>query len=63
MIDCGPGQVAIWRGLRSESVEKISRVLYKNFLERGPVDEVLIDNGAAFRSQALKDVLDRWNIR
>ena len=33
------------------------------FLERGPVDEVLMDNGAAFRLQALKDMLDKWNVR
>ncbi|KAK3889085.1 hypothetical protein Pcinc_006960 [Petrolisthes cinctipes] len=32
------------------------------FFLRGPVDEVLMDNGAVFRSQAVKDVLDKWNV-
>ena len=63
MMDCGSGLVAIWRGLWSESAEEISRMLHEIFLERDPVDEVLMDNGAAFRSQALKDMLDKWNVR
>ena len=63
MMDCGSGRVAIWKGLWSENAEEISRVLHEIFLERGPVDEVLMDNGAAFRSQALKDMLDKWKVR
>lgn len=63
MVDCGPGRVAIWRELRAENAEEIAGVLNEIFLERGPVDEVLMDNGTAFRSQALKDLLDRWNVR
>ena len=43
MMYCGPGRVAIWMGLRSESAEEISRVI---FLERDPVDEMLMDNSA-----------------
>ena len=62
-MECGSGRVPIWMGLWSKSVEEISRVLHEIFLERGPVDEVLMDNGAAFQSQALKDVLDKWNVR
>ena len=42
---------------------KFSRVLHEIFLERGSMDEVLMDNGAAFRSQALKNMLDKWNVR
>ena len=58
MMDCGSGRVAIWRGLRSESAEEIPRVLHEIFLEKDQVDEVLMDNGAAFQSQALKDMFD-----
>ena len=31
-------------------------------MERGPVDELLLDNSTAFRSQCLGDMLSRWNI-
>lgn len=62
MVDCGPGRVAIWRKLRAENAEEIAGALNEVFLERGPVDEVLIDNSTAFRSQVLKNVLDKWNI-
>lgn len=63
MVDCGPGRVAIWRGLRAENAREIAKVLNEIFLERGPVEEVLMDNGTAFRSQVLKDMLDKWNVR
>lgn len=63
MVDCGPGRVAIWRELRAENAVEIAKVLNEVFLERGPVEEVLMDNGTAFRSQVLKDVLDKWNVR
>lgn len=54
--------VDIRRNIRTESAEEISRVLYEIYLERGPVEEVLMDNRTAFRSRALKDVLDEWNV-
>lgn len=62
MVDCGPGRVAVWRKLRAENAEIIAGVLNELFLERGPVEEVLMDNGTAFRSQTLKNMLDRWNV-
>ena len=33
------------------------------FLERGPVDEVLMDNATAFRSELLQELLDRWKVQ
>lgn len=63
MVDCGPGRIAIWKELRADNGEEIARMLNDIFLERGPVDEVLMDNSTAFRSQGLKNVLDRWNVR
>lgn len=62
LVDCGPGRVAIWRELRSENAREIAKVLNEIFLERGPVDEVLMDNGTAFRSRELEDMLGKWNV-
>ena len=62
MVDCGPGRVAIWRELRAENAEEIARILNEVFLERGPVEQVLMDNGTAFRSQVVKEMLDKWNV-
>ncbi|XP_076036529.1 uncharacterized protein LOC143022271 [Oratosquilla oratoria] len=63
MVDCGPGRFGIWRELKAETGEEIARVINEVFLERGPVDEVLMDNDTAFRSEALKGTLDKWNTR
>ena len=63
MIDCGPGRVAIWREIRRESAEEIATVLNSVFLERGPVDEILMDNGTAFRSELLERMMNSWNVR
>ncbi|XP_076032423.1 uncharacterized protein LOC143020149 [Oratosquilla oratoria] len=54
MVDCGPGRFGIWRELKAETGEEIAR---------GPVDEFLMENGTAFRSEALKGTLDKWNTR
>ena len=32
-------------------------------MERGPVNEILMDNSTAFLSAALKEVLDKWGIK
>lgn len=32
-------------------------------LERGPIDEILMDNHTAFKSAAMKEILDRWNVK
>ena len=31
-------------------------------MERGPVDEVLMDNSASFHSSLLKEMFDNWKI-
>lgn len=63
MVDCGPGRVAIWREIKAENAGEIAKVLEEVFLERGPVTEVLMDNGTAFRSAAMENVLDKWGVR
>ena len=45
-----------------EDAQDISAELDNIFLERGPVDELLLDNSTAFRSQCLGDMLSHWNI-
>ena len=55
--------MAIWRELRAETAGNVAEVLNEIFLERGPVDEVLMDNSTVFRSATLKELLDRWKVR
>ncbi|KAK4318086.1 hypothetical protein Pmani_010884 [Petrolisthes manimaculis] len=62
VVDCGPGRFAIWRKLKRENAQEISAELESIFLERGPVNELLLDNSTAFRSQYLGDMLGRWKI-
>lgn len=62
MVDCGPSRFAIWRQLKREDAGEISRVLEEIFLERGPVQELLMDNGTAFRSEILIRLLERWGV-
>ena len=62
-VDCGPSRFAIWKEIPSESAEVVSRLLDELFRERGPADELLMDNGASFRSQQVADVCSKWNVR
>ena len=63
MVDCGPGIFTIWKQIKGETTEVILTVLEEGFLERGPVTEVLMDNGRAFRFATLKEMLDEWGVR
>lgn len=63
IIDCGPGRLAIWKELKRESAECIASVVDNLFLERGPADELLLDNATVFRSEALGKVLSKWNVQ
>lgn len=63
MVDCGPGRFAIWRELQRENAECIVAMLEEVFLERGPVEEVLMDNATVFRSESFRELLDRWKIQ
>ena len=63
VVDCGPGRIAIWRQLKWESADEIASILNEIFLERGPVEELLMDNATVFRSQLLKTALDNWSVR
>ena len=58
MIDCGPSRFAIWKALSHERTENIIKQLREVFLERGPVAEILVDNGTAFKSQLFRNFRD-----
>ena len=62
-MDCGPGRIAIWRQLKRESADEIASILNEIFLERGPVEELLLDNATVFWSELLKTALDNWSVR
>ncbi|GFN98851.1 Pol polyprotein [Plakobranchus ocellatus] len=61
IVDCGPGRFAIWRALRNETATSICKELDQVFCERGPVDELLMDNATAFRSEEMSVLLEKWN--
>ena len=61
IVDCGPGRFALWRELKNETSHAICKELEQIFCERGPADEVLMDNATAFRSVEMSEFLRRWN--
>ena len=62
MVDCGPSRIAIWRRMSDETAMSVVTQLRLVVLERGPFDELLLDNATAFRSEALKRFADEWGI-
>lgn len=62
LIDCGPSRFAIWREVCSENAAEIVKILDELFRERGPVDELLSDNGLGFRSFPVAELCRQWNV-
>lgn len=62
IIDCGPSRFSVWRMLRSETAESVTRALEQVFHERGAPRELLSDNGPCYQSQRMNDLLKRWNV-
>ena len=62
LVDCGPGRFAMWRALTRETAECIKVELAEIFMERGPLNEVLMDNGTAFHSECLTQFFYEWNV-
>ncbi|XP_067940503.1 uncharacterized protein [Watersipora subatra] len=62
MVDCGPSRFAIWRRLPSETAAHIVAQLRTIVIERGPCDELLMDNSMAFRSATVAQFADEWGI-
>ena len=63
LVDCGPSRFAIWRRVRSENAADIADHLEEIFRERGPPDELLLDNSTTFRSRHIGELCDAWNVR
>ena len=63
VVDCGSGRIAIWRQLKRELADEIASILNEIFLQRGPVEELMMDNATVFRSELLKRALDNWSVR
>jgi transposase InsO family protein len=63
LVDCGPSRFAIWKVLSSESSQAIVKVLEAVFQERGPPEEILLDNGASFRSKEIEDLCRKWGVK
>ncbi|KAK3874473.1 hypothetical protein Pcinc_008865 [Petrolisthes cinctipes] len=62
VVDCGPSRFAVWREVASENAREICGHMTQIFLERGPPDEVLMDNSTAFRSHQFAEACREWNI-
>ncbi|XP_029638122.1 uncharacterized protein LOC115213326 [Octopus sinensis] len=62
MVDCRPGLLAIWRELRMGIANEIAQILNGIFLEKGLMEELLMDNEAAFHSEVLRDMHDWWKV-
>jgi ribonuclease HI len=63
IIDCGPSRFAIWRLLPSESSQAVTKALEGIFRERGPPEELLMDNSLSFRSKEVEDLCQMWCVK
>ena len=62
VVDCGPSRFAIWRELKRETARCVQVELQQIFRERGPVDEVMMDNDKSFKAYELRQLFRYWNI-
>ena len=63
MVDYGLSHFAIWRKLHGETAHEIVSNFESVFLERGFLEELLLDNALSFHSQELEDFALRWGTR
>ena len=62
MIDCGPSRFAIWKAISNEALPEVSNKLLEVFRERGPPEQLLLDNAAVFKSRRFIDFCERWGV-
>ncbi|KAK3879159.1 hypothetical protein Pcinc_016253 [Petrolisthes cinctipes] len=62
VVDCGLSRFAVWREVASENAREICGHMTQIILERGPPDEVLMDNSTAFRSHQFAEACREWNV-
>lgn len=63
IVDCGPSRYATWKELRRETAESIVARLNELFLERGPVEELLMDNATVFKSEVMDSLIRKWKVQ
>ena len=63
IVDCGPGRFAIWRLIAADTAENICREVEAIFRERGPPQEILLDNSTSFRSARLNNLCGEWSVK
>ncbi|XP_065667733.1 uncharacterized protein LOC136088022 [Hydra vulgaris] len=62
-IDCGPSRFAIWRKLPREDTKNVVSQLEPVFREHGPPQELLMDNGAVFKSSEFSNICEKWCVK
>jgi transposase InsO family protein len=61
VVDNGPSRFCIWRQINHEDADSIVAELEQFFRERGPPQELLMDNGV-FRAGTVLRLLKKWNV-
>lgn len=61
-VDCGPSKFAVWMKIRNETADAVIAQLERLFSERGPVVEILSDNGPCFRSAKMQVMMNKWGV-
>jgi hypothetical protein len=62
MVDCGPSRFALWRRIPNEKDIVITEQFDEVFHERGPPGQLLLDNSATFRSEAVRQLCREWSV-
>ena len=62
VIDCGPSRFSIWKKVTDERSGEVVEKLDEIFRERGSPRQLLLDNGASFRSEAVQRVCRTWGV-
>lgn len=63
IIGCGPSRFAIWRRIRNEDTTSVISQFDHIFLERGPPNELLLDNASVFRSEQFQTFIASWKVK
>lgn len=62
VIDCGPSRFAVWKRIENEGTKEVTRYLDEIFREHGPPWQLLLDNGATFRSGEVNSLCTSWGV-
>ena len=63
MIDCGPSRFAVRRKLPCEDSKSVVSQLESVFREHGPQQELLMVNGAVFKSKEFSNICKKWCVK